>query len=169
MLAAVRTLRSGLLVAGLGGAIAVASAGPAMAAKTVMSDAVSFKGPVNAAGEYAASSCKVKSDGEKTVFPCSVAGRALGIGGPTIEVTSTWAGPDGEGFFPPLAAPLVASKPPVTTYTGTGPCVEREESDLPGTAGPVEYPCTVTVKLTFNSVKATVTGTYTVREESTQP
>jgi hypothetical protein len=169
MLIAVRKLRVGFLVATLVGVMTAASVGPAVAAKMVTSDTVHFKGSVNSAGEYSSSVCSLKSDTEKGALPCNVIGRALGIGSPAIEVTSIWASPDGEGFFPPLTAPRTVSKPPNETYAGTGPCEEHEESDLPGTKGPVTYPCMVTVKLTFNTQKATVTGNYTVREESTQP
>jgi hypothetical protein len=169
MLATVRELRLVFLVAALAGVMTAASAAPAFAAKIVTSDTVVFKGTVNSAGEYSSSVCSLKSDTEKSALPCKVAGRAVGIGSPAIEVVSGWASPDGEGFFPPFTAPRVVSKPPNETYEGTGPCVEREESDLPGTKGPVEYPCKVTIRLTFNTQKATVTGKYTVREESTQP
>jgi hypothetical protein len=169
MLIAVRKLRLGFLMAALAGVMTAASAGPAVAAKIVTSDTVTFKGTVNSAGEYSASACSLKSDKETTAVPCQVRGRALGIGSPAIEVTSFWASSDGEGFFPPFTAPRTVSKPPIETYQGTGPCEEHEESDLPGTKGPVTYPCQVTVKLTFNTKKGTVAGNYTVREESTQP
>jgi hypothetical protein len=68
-----------------------------------------------------------------------------------------------------LSAPLVESKPPIMKYAGSGSCVEEEESDLPGTAGRVSYPCVVNVKLTVNTSKSTIVGVYTVKEESTQP
>jgi hypothetical protein len=159
----------GFVVAALAGVMTAASAAPAVAAKVVTSDTVAFKGTVNSAGEYSSSACSLKSDTEKTALPCRVTGRALGIGSPAIEVASLWASSDGEGFFPPFTAPRTASKPPIETYEGAGPCEEREESDLPGTKGPVQYPCKVAIKLTFNTQKGTVTGKYTVLEESTQP
>jgi hypothetical protein len=169
MLAAVRKLRLGFLVAALAGVMTAASATPAVAAKVVTSDTVVFKGSVNSAGEYSSSVCSLKSDTETTALGCGVIGRALGIGSPAVEVSSIWASADGEGFFPSFTAPRVISKPPNETYEGTGPCEEREESDLPGTKGFVQYPCKVTIRLTFNTKKATVTGRYTVREESTLP
>ena len=169
MLAAVRKLRLGLPVAALAGVVTAASAGPAVAAKLVTSDTVSFKGTVNSAGQYSSSTCSLKSDTETTAVPCQTAGSALGIGSPAIEVSGFWVSSDGEGRFGAFPIPRVASKPPVETYQGTGPCEEREESDLPGTKGPVQYPCQVTVRLAINTVKHTVVGKYTVREESTLP
>jgi hypothetical protein len=168
MLAAVRKLRLGFLVAALAGAMTAASAVPAVAS-LVASDTVAFKGAVNSAGEYSPSVCKLKSDAEKRALRCRLIGRAAGIGSPAIEVFSLWASSDGETFFPPFRAPRVSSKPPIETYAGTGQCEEHEESDLPGTKGLVQYPCVVTIRLTFNTAKATVKGQYSVSEESTLP
>jgi hypothetical protein len=168
MLEAVRKLRLGLLVAALAGVMTAASAAPAVAAKIVTSDTVAFKGTV-AGEEYSASACSLKSDTEKTAVPCQVFGRVRGIGSPAIEVFSIWASADGESIFPTMAAPRVVSTPPVETYQGSGPCQEAEESDLPGTKEIVRYPCQVTVRLAFNTLKHTVAGKYTVREESTLP
>jgi len=168
MLGAVRKLRLGFQVAALAGVMAAVSAAPA-AASVVTSDTVAFKGTVNSAGEYSASVCKLRSDGEKRPLRCALFGRAAGIGSPSIEVFSIWASPDGETFFPPFGAPRVASKPPIEIYEGTGQCEEHEESDLPGTKGPVQYPCKVSIKLAFNTAKHTVKGQYTVSEESTLP
>jgi hypothetical protein len=172
MLAAIRKLKYGILMAALAGAMIGASAGPAMAAKMVTSDTVKWKGSFSAAtGELRASACALKSDTETTAFPCQLTGavRPLPIGGPVIEVESTWVSADGIGVFGPLLANRVVSKPPIATYAGTGPCEEQEESDLPGTKGPISYPCEVSVKLTFNTAKSTVTGVYSVKEESTRP
>jgi hypothetical protein len=175
MLTASRRLKLGVLVAALAGVALAASAGPAVAAKLVKSDAIAFKGTLSAAnGEFQSSACKLKSDGEfnsagtPETFPCSVIGRAVGIGSPSIEVTSAWVSADGEGLFPPLTATRVKSEPPKETYAGTGPCREREETEPPSGAF-VEYPCTVKVKLLFNTATLTVKGNYVVLEESTQP
>jgi hypothetical protein len=169
MLAAGRKLRLGFLVAVLAGVMTAGSAVPAVAANLVTSDTVAFKGTVNSAGEYTARVCKLKSDAEKRALRCRLVGRAVGIGSPAIEVFSIWASSDGETFFPPFGAPRVSSKPPNETYEGKGQCEEHEESDLPGTKGPVQYPCIVTIRLTFNTAKATVKGQYSVSEESTLP
>jgi hypothetical protein len=169
-----RKLKLGFAVAALAGAITATSAGPAVAA-LVRSDVVAFKGTFNSAGEYSSTGCKLKSDGEFNsagkleTFPCVVRGRALGIGGTTIEVESQWASPDGEGAFLPLAATRVKSEPPKETYAGTGPCEEIEETEPPGSGNFVTYTCRVKVKLKFNTATGTVTGTYVVFEESTQP
>lgn len=164
MLRSVPMLRFGVLVVLLVGAATLADAAAAIA-KPVVSDVVVFKGGVNSAGGFSASKCTVKSDGEATVFPCQLNGQAFGIGGPTIEVNSTWVSGDGEDFFLPFAVPRTVSKPPLETYEGTGPCVERENE----AGATFEYPCKVTVKLVFNLAKHTVTGRYVVREESTEP
>jgi hypothetical protein len=133
--------------------MAAASAAPAMA-RVVVSDTVAFKGTVNPFGEYGSVPCSLKSDTEKTAVPCQVEGTAHGIGSGAIDVSSRWLSSDGEGFFPPLAAHRSStSKPPNEIYEGTGPCEEREESDGPPPIGPVTYPCTVTVRLIFNTKK----------------
>jgi len=143
-------------------------------ATLVKSDTVAFKGTFTAGGEYQSSVCKLKSDGELNsagkleTFPCVLVGGAPGIGGPTIEVAYRWSSADGEGFFSPLTATRVKSEPPVETYAGKGPCEEAEETE-PGSGAFVQYPCTVKVKLKFNTATSTVTGKYVVFEESTQP
>lgn len=169
MLTAIRKLRLGILMAALAGAVMLASAGPAMAVKFVASDSVTWKGSVSATGEIVVSTCRVKSDTELTAFPCQLRVQ-VGVG-PTgaFEVASVWTSSDGLGAFSALGIALVKVKPPLETYAAAGPCIEAEESDLPGTTGPVEYPCVVSVKLTFNTVKHTVSGAYSVKEESTQP
>jgi hypothetical protein len=171
MLTASRRLKLGFLVAVLAGVMIVASAGPAVAMmkKLVLSDKVSFKGSYNANGELSSTTCSLTSDGEEGAFPCTVTATVVGIGGPAIEVTSFWASADGEGFFPRMGAPRTASKPPIETYKSKGPCEEREESDIPGTTGEVQYPCMVTFTLKFNTEKHTVVGKYVVREEEKQP
>jgi hypothetical protein len=96
-------------------------------------------------------------------------GVAGGIGGPEIGVNfNEWSSIDGEGVVPGYKALRSAtSKPPNEIYTASTACEEREESES-GT-GPVSYPCLVKVKLTFNTVKNTVSGGYSVKEEATQP
>ena len=172
MLTASRKLKLGFLVAALAGVITAASAGPAVAA-LVRSDTVAFKGTFTSE-EYSTTMCKLKSDGEFNsagkleTFPCVLVGGAPGIGGPTIEVASRWGSADGEGFFNPLTATRVKSEPPKETYAGKGPCEEAEETE-PGSGAFVQYPCTVKVKLKFNTATETVIGKYVVFEESTQP
>ena len=175
MLTASRRLKLGFLVAAIAGVALATGAGPAVGAKLVKSDAVAFKGTFNSTGNLQSSACKLTSDGEFNsagtleTFTCAVTGTVGGIGTPAIEVTSSWASADGEGFFPRLVVPRTASKPPIETYKGTGPCEEREESDIPGTTGTVQYLCRVIVTLKFNTAKSTVAGSYVVREEETQP
>jgi hypothetical protein len=143
-------------------------------ATLVKSDAVAFKGTVNANAVYQSSVCKLKSDGEFNsagkleTFPCGVIGQAFGIGNAAIEVNSIWSSADGEDLFPTLIATLVKSEPPKYTYAGAGPCEEREATEPPS-GSVISYPCRVKVKLTFNTATSTVTGSYAVFEESTQP
>jgi hypothetical protein len=171
----VRNLRLGGLVAVLAGALALASAGTAAAATLVTSDTISFKGVYTASNnQFNSQKCSLKSDGEitegkPTVFPCVVSGEANGIGGPEVTGFTKWTSADGEGLNCGYSALRSAtSKPPNEIYIGTYGCIEVEESE-PGTGQRVTYPCIVRIKLTFNTVKHTVAGTYKVLEESTQP
>jgi len=171
MSSATPRLNLGALVAAVAGTVLCVGAGPAMAAKLVTSDTVSWKGTYSAAsGAIKVTSCKLKSDGETPVFPCAVT--AILAAGPSLETkwTSVPYSLDGEGFSTgPVPLALVKVIPPVETYEGTGQCYEVEESDLPGTTGPVRYPCVLKARLAFNTAKGTVSGTYHVLEESTQP
>lgn len=171
MSSATPRLKLGVLVAAAAGTVLCVGAGPAMAAKLVTSDTVSWKGTYSpASGLIQVTSCKLKSDGETTVFPCAVT--AVIASGPALETkwTSVPYSLDGEGFSTsPTPLVLVKSVPPVETYEGTGQCYEVEETDLPGTTGPVRYPCVLKARLVFNTAKGTVSGTYHVLEESTQP
>jgi hypothetical protein len=169
-LAAIKKLKFGLVIAVLLGAATLAGAGPAMAAaKMSKSDTVSFKGTINATGEFLSSSCKLKSDLEATVA-CQAFGAVRPISETMIEVESAWVSEDGEGVFRPMIATRSAkSKPPKELYEGTGPCHEREVSDLPGNKETIVYPCMVAVKLTIDQAKKTISGKYTVTEEATAP
>jgi len=169
MLTAIRRLRFGILMAGLAGTVMLAGAAPAMAAKLVTSDVVTWHGSYSpASGIISVSSCKVKSDTELTAFPCQLNARVSSLPpSPTIGVGSEWLSSDGVGVFG-FTVTLVVSKPPVYTYAATGPCEEREETEPPSGVF-ISYPCVVSVKLTFNTVKSTVSGSYSVKEESTQP
>src|ERR1700694_4176809 len=157
MLAPIRKLKLGFLLAALAGALVFAIAGPAAAkTKMVTSDAVSWKGTVSSTGEVVVSACTVKSDTEPA-FPCQLRVVARRTSPTTIEVISISVSADGTVSFGPLFATLVTSKPPIEIFAGTGPCEEHEESDLPGTKGPISYPCTVSVRLTSDTAKKTST------------
>ncbi len=167
MLAAARKLRYGAAVAALAAAASAFGATPAIA-KPVKSDTVAFKGTITGSNEYSSNVCGIRSDGEKTPFQCAVRGLIAGSGSPAAEVLSQWFSPDGEGILQVIAK-QGKSKPPNETYEGTGRCEEREESDLPGTKGVVQYPCTASIKLVINRAKGTIAGKYTILEESTEP
>ena len=168
MLTAIRKLRFGILMVVLAGSVMLAGAASAMA-KPVTSDVVAWHGTYSAAsGVIVVSACKLKSDGELTAFPCQLNARVSSLPpSPTIGVGSEWLSSDGVGVFG-FTVTLVVSKPPVYTYAATGPCEEREETEPPSGVF-ISYPCVVSVKLTFNTVKSTVSGSYSVKEESTQP
>jgi hypothetical protein len=167
-----RNLRLGALVAALAGALALASAGTAAAARLVTSDTISFKGVYGVGlnhNLYESEKCSLKSDGETTVFPCEVEGGAFGIGGAEVQGDFGSRSSDGEvknHFFRLLRS--ATSKPPNEIYTGTASCEEEEETE-PGSGTFVTYPCQAKIKLTFNTGKHTVTGGFVIREESTQP
>lgn len=171
MLSVTPRLKLGVLVAAAAGVVLTVGAGQAAAAKLVTSDAISWKGTYSpASGLITVTSCKLKSDGETPVFPCAVT--AVLRSGPALETkwTSVPYSLDGEGFSTgPIPLALVKSVPPVETYEGTGQCYEVEENDLPGTTGPVRYPCVAKVRLIFNTAKGTVSGSYRILEEATQP
>jgi hypothetical protein len=166
----VRNLRLGVLVAALAGALALASAGTAAAAKLVTSDTISFKGAyAGSNNQFTSQKCSLKSDGETTVFPCVVSGEATGIGGPEITGFTNWTSPDGEGLNCGYSAlRQETSKPPSEIYKGVYGCIEVEETE-PGSGIKVASSVFVDLKLTFNTVKHTVAGAYKVLEESTQP
>lgn len=168
---AIPKMKLGLLVGVLAGAVMLGSASSA-AAKLVKSDSVSFKGTYNANGEWEATKCKLTSDGEFVpgttkleVFPCFLRGVAGPIGEPTISAQSEWGSADGEAAFRgPI--PRIKSEPPKETYSGTITlCEEREEEE----GKFAQYPCQARVKLVFNTLKNSVTGSYAIFEESTQP
>ena len=168
MSTAILKLKRGLLVSALAGGVLVASASPAMAAKTVTSDTVSWKAVWQpSSGSFQSGTCKVKSDAEKETFPCVIIGRFIPMA-KAAEIESTISSADGTIVVPPVIVPLFSSKPPIFTYQGLGPCREREPVE-PGSKEEVSYPCQVTIKVTFNSAKNTLTGAYTVTEASTAP
>jgi hypothetical protein len=158
----VRNLRLGVLVAALAGALSVASTGPAVAAKYVTADTISFKGAYTGSNnQFTSQKCSLKLPKQTTVFPCVVSGEANGIGDPEVTGYTKWTSSHGEGLncgFNALRSET--SKPPNETYKGIYGCVEVEET--------VTYSIIVTLKLTFNTVKHTVAGAYVVRKESTQ-
>ncbi len=160
-------LAAALAAAGVLGPAASSTA--STAPKLVLSDSVSWNSVWSpASGTFQTSKCKVKSDGETVAFPCANVGTFI-PGSSSAEITSTTSSEDGTITIPPLVANLIASKPPIFTYSGTGPCEEFEFSDLPGTKEEVRYPCQVTVRVTFNQAKNTLTGTYSVKEFNNLP
>jgi len=168
MLTAIRRLRVGILMATLAGTVMLAGAAPAMA-KLVTSDAVAWNGTYSAAsGIITVSSCKLKSDGESAVLPCQLNARLSSLPpSPAIGLASEWLSTDGFGVFGSTVN-LGLSKPPVYNYAGTSSCEESEETEPPSGVI-ISYPCVVSVKLKFNTAKNTVSGAYSVKEESTQP
>ena len=154
----------------------LASASSAMA-KSVKSDSVSFKTAYAANGEWSTTTsggkCTLTSDGEfipgtkiLQKVPCELRGRAVGIGTEVISVDSGWASADGLSAFTEFqTVPRITSKPPTETYAGGVNCEEEEEE-----GGLVfRYPCLAKIKLVFNTLKKTVTGSYAIYEESTMP
>jgi hypothetical protein len=165
MLATILRVKWGLLMVALTGGVLAGGSGTAVAAeKLVLSDTVTFKAVwTPSSGSFQSSSCKVKSDGETVAFPCTITGQFIPSGSSAL-IGATWSSADGTTTVPVLLAPQVASKPPVTTYKGTGPCTEREMNDLPGGTGEVSYECQATPKVAFNSAKNTLNGSFVVRE-----
>jgi hypothetical protein len=149
----------GVLVGAIAGALSLASAGPAAAAKYVTADTISFKGTYTGSNnQFTSQKCSLKLPKVTTVFPCVVSGEATGIGGPEVTGFTKWTSSHGEGLncgFGALRSET--SKPPNETYKGVYGCVAVEEG--------VAHSIIVTLKLTFNTAKHTVAGAYVVRKE----
>jgi hypothetical protein len=168
MSTAILRFKRGLLISALAGGVLVASASAATAATMVTSDTVSWKAVWQpSSGSFQSGTCKVKSDAEIETFPCVITGRFIPMA-KAAEIESIVSSPDGTIVVPPVIVPLFSSKPPIFTYKGLGPCQEREPVE-PGSKEEVSYPCQVTMRVTFNSAKNTLSGAYTVKESSTAP
>ena len=166
MLTSILKLKRGALVAALACGLALAVAGPASAApKLVLSDTVHWKGVWGpASGAYRSTFCTLKSDEELPAFPCVVTGVLL----PGSLLTGEWSSADGTASFELAPAVVVPTKTGFTVTGTTGTCVEADAPDPSGVVTP-PYKCVATAKVAVNTAKSTISGTYTVKELSSEP
>jgi hypothetical protein len=132
----------------------------ASSATTVTSDKAVFSGtqtPGPSGFTLKSTKCSLRSDHERTPFPCRFSAIFSNAGTATGTISSA----DGTTTFKAVWSP----NPPTIDVGGS--CTEADAPD-PGQPKPKPYPCSFSGTITPGSAN-TFTGTATVSESSTAP